>query len=67
MNGRIDLSIPLAEGRTEMTFGGRLRDKNKVRDNDFYEYDANSIGSLADATIADYSNPDFRAGNYRCR
>ncbi len=65
INSRIDLSIPLAEGRTELTFGGRLRDKNKVRENDFYEYDANSIGSLADASIADYSNPDFRAGNYQ--
>lgn len=64
MNGRVDLSLPLAQGRTEVTFGARLRDKNKVRDNDFYEYDPSGISSLADASTADYSNPDFRAGNY---
>lgn len=63
-NARLDLSVPLLAGRTEIRFGGRVRDKEKTRDNDFYEYDANGIASLADASTADYSNPDFLAGNY---
>ena len=63
-NGRIDLSIPFAGGRTELKVGGRYRDKTKLRENDFFEYDPMAISSLADASIADYSNPDFRAEDY---
>lgn len=62
--GRVDLAIPLGDGGSEIQFGGRVRDKEKIRDNDFYEYDAVAISSLADATVADYSNRDFRAGSY---
>ncbi len=63
-NGRIDLSLPFAQGRTEIKVGGRYRSKNKVRANDFYEFDAQDIASMADASIADYTNPDFLAGGY---
>lgn len=63
-SGRVDLSVPLSRGRTELRFGGRLRDKRKTRDNDFYEYDPANISSLADAALADQSNPDFLAGDY---
>lgn len=65
MNARIDLAIPFGQGRSEVRVGGRVRDKEKSRDNDFYEYDAVAIGSLADAGVADYSNPDFGAGDYQ--
>lgn len=64
MSGRIDLAIPFSGGRTEIQVGGRVRDKEKIRDNDFYEYDASGIATLADAATADYTNPDFRAGSY---
>jgi TonB-dependent receptor len=64
-NARLDLAIPLAEGRTELRFGGRYRDKDKARVNDFYEFESGAISSLADVTIADYTNPDFRAGGYQ--
>jgi len=63
-NGRIDLGVPFSSGRTELRFGGRYRGKEKIRQNDFYEYDPGSISSMADATIADYTNPGFRAGDY---
>lgn len=65
VNARFDLSIPFADGESQIRFGGRLRDKEKIRDNDFYEFDPSGISSLADATVANYSNPDFRAGDYR--
>jgi TonB-dependent receptor len=63
-NARLDFSIPLLAGRTEIRFGGRAREKEKTRENDFYEYDANGISSLADVATADYSNPDYLAGDY---
>ena len=63
-NGRVDLSLPLGAGRSELRVGGRVRDKQKVRANDFYEYDPIGIGSMSDASIRDYSNPDYLAGNY---
>lgn len=63
-SGRVDLALPFRSGRSELRFGGRLRDKEKLRDNDFYEYDPMSIASLADASVADYTNGNFRAGEY---
>lgn len=65
LTGRVDLAIPVGSGGSEIQFGGRIRDKEKVRDNDFYEYDAMTISSLADAGVADYTNGDFRAGSYQ--
>lgn len=64
VSGRIDLALPFSAGRTEVRFGGRVRDKSKLRDNDFYEYDANSISSLADASFTSYTDPEFRPGDY---
>lgn len=41
LNGRLDLEIPLVKGKNNTTLkvGGRLRTKEKVRDNDFTEYE----------------------------
>ena len=64
VNGRVDLTMPLAEGRTELRFGGRLRDKSKLQDNDFFEFDADGVASLLDVQREDLTNPDFLAGNY---
>ena len=63
-NARLDLRLPIANA-TELKVGGRLRDKSKLRDNDFSEFEPLAgLGSLADATTRSYSNPDFLAGNY---
>ncbi len=64
LNGRIDLTVPFADGRTELQVGGRYRDKSKLQDNDFYEFDG-VLSSLADAPREDLTNPDFLAGDYR--
>ncbi|MEQ9397981.1 MAG: TonB-dependent receptor [Longimicrobiales bacterium] len=64
LNLRADLTVPL--GAIELKIGGRLRDKSKLRDNDFFEYSPlGTLESLADARRRDYSNPGFLAGNYR--
>ncbi len=49
INARVDLTVPIQDGRTEFKFGLRLRDKDKERDNDFFEYEPTSgFGSLAE-------------------
>lgn len=44
LNGRFDLEIPLVQGSTNTTLkiGARVRTKQKVRDNDFTEYEWNN-------------------------
>jgi TonB-dependent receptor len=41
LNARLDLELPILTGRNQssLKFGGRLRTKEKVRDNDFFEYE----------------------------
>lgn len=67
-NARLDLKIPLTkEGKyaNSIKFGGRYRSKDKERDNNFFEYKPiNEPGSILDWANADYSNPDFLAGDY---
>lgn len=61
-NGRIDLRIPVGTG-TQIQFGGRYRDKSKLRDNDFFEYEPLSgLESLADTETGDFTR-DFLAGD----
>jgi TonB-dependent receptor len=45
-------------------FGLRGRFKNKVRDNNFFEFDLEDVfPTMADATTRDYSDADYLAGN----
>lgn len=64
-NSRVDFTIP-ASNKAIIKFGARLRTKNKVRRNSFFEYepvDANAFGAtLADVPTIDYSDSDFLAG-----
>jgi TonB-dependent receptor len=63
-NFRADLTIPLREGQTELKVGGRYRGKEKLRENDFFEFApaAGQFATLADVPLNDYSNPDYLAG-----
>ena len=64
-NARIDLTLPVGEGGTELRFGGRFRDKSKLRDNDFFQYEPLSgLDDMAETTLADYDRSgDFLAGS----
>lgn len=63
---RIDLEIPLLSGlnSSKLKFGGRIRNKEKVRDNRYDEYESTGAGfdNLALLTTKDYSR-DFLAGS----
>jgi TonB-dependent receptor len=64
LNGRLDLEIPFAEGASVVKFGGRYRQKEKIRDNDFFLYEPTAgFPTLAGAPVSDYSDPDFIPGN----
>lgn len=69
INARLDLTLPLTavgDFRNSLQFGGRLRTKNKVRDNDFFEYEPTNDNiferSLAD--LDDLSRDGYLAGEY---
>ncbi len=63
---RIDLEIPLLTGanQSSLKFGARIRNKEKVRDNRFDEFEANdgSLDNLGMIPVTDYTR-DFLAGN----
>ena len=65
-NARVDFTLPVSI-RSVLKFGGRLRTKNKVRENSFFEYspvDENAFGAtLGDVPNTDYSDPDYLAGS----
>ncbi len=65
-NSRIDFSLPVSNNAF-VKFGTRLRTKNKVRKNSFFEYepvDENAFGAtLGDVPNLDYSDGDFLAGS----
>ncbi len=65
LNFRADLTIPFREGQSEIKLGGRYRGKDKLRDNDFFEYEPNAgqFSTLADVDVRDFSNPDYLAGS----
>jgi TonB-dependent receptor len=54
LNGRVDLTMPLRDGRSILRFGGRYRGKEKVRDNAF------SRGIPASGFLANMSQTEFR-------
>ena len=74
LNARLDLKLPLrlsGDYRNELQFGLRLRDKDKVRTNDFYEYEptsgntfTTSLDNLQDESKDDYLAGDYRAGRF---
>jgi len=70
INARLDFELPLvSDGRfkNSIKFGGRLRMKEKVRDNTEYEWDPEDGGAFDDmalANLVDVSKDNFLAGNY---
>lgn len=66
LNARVDLRLPLASGRSELQFGARHRDKTKLRENDFYEYEPLSgLQNMAATTTADFTRPFLPGQQYR--
>ncbi|SER28479.1 TonB-dependent receptor [Neolewinella agarilytica] len=70
VNGRLDFELPLATtgpSRNALKFGARLRTKNKVRDNDFYEYEpvGDNVFNQGLNNLEDQSRDNFLAGDYQ--
>lgn len=66
-NARVDFELPLASGeyKSVLKFGGRLRTKTKLRDNDFYEYEPtglNTLENMSTVPTADESKSNYLAG-----
>ncbi len=54
----------LGKGDGNIKFGVRSRLKNKIRDNNFFEFDLeDDFTTFSDVQIRDYTNSDFLAGN----
>ncbi len=73
MNGRLDFELPLASGRNQsiLRFGARIRTKEKLRTNDFYEYEPvddtvfdNGLNNLQDETKDNYLAGDYTIGSF---
>lgn len=62
LNGRLDIELPLAEGRSVLKFGGRYRSKSKLRDNNFFEYDPVSGFNTLSGIARDYSDAGYLPG-----
>lgn len=62
LNARLDLAF-LVPGGGELKVGGRYRDKSKLRENNFFEYEPLSgIDNMGDITLSDVTR-DFLAGS----
>ena len=63
----VNFEIPsdfFGQGNGTIKFGLRGRFKNKIRDNDFFEYDLEStFPTLAAVPSRDYTDPDYLAGS----
>ena len=69
LNARVDFSFPWLQGESgnRVQFGFRYRGKEKLRDNDFFEYeplDDDGFASLGTVARRDYSDSGFLAGDY---
>ncbi|MEO0734031.1 MAG: TonB-dependent receptor, partial [Bacteroidota bacterium] len=70
VNGRLDFALPLTSvgpNRNTVKFGLRVRTKNKVRDNDFFEYeptDDNDVFGTSLSNLEDLGKDDYLAGDY---
>lgn len=66
LNAKMDFKLPYSD-QGILQFGLRYRGKNKVRDNNFYEYeplDEDAFGAtIADVPHRDYSDPNFLPGS----
>jgi len=66
LNSRLDFELPLSQ-KSKLKFGARYRSKEKLRDNDYYEYeDLNAkyeYMTSENVSIKDYTNPNFLAGS----
>lgn len=66
LNGRLDFSLPLADGKYASTlkFGARYRSKEKLRDNNFFEYEPNdgSSSDMTEVTTVHSLRDNFLAG-----
>lgn len=66
VNARVDLRLPLASGRSELQFGARYRDKSKLRENDFYEYEpVSGLDNMAATATGDFTRPFLPGDQYR--
>lgn len=65
-NARFDFQKPVSN-KTLIKFGGRLRSKTKLRNNNFFIYeplDEDAFGArIVDLPNDDYTNPDYLAGS----
>lgn len=73
INSRFNVLIPLNDGglQSSIKFGGKLKFKNKLRDNEEFEFEPLTGGfeTLAavpnsDRTVSDYLAGDYRFGNF---
>ncbi len=68
-SGRLDFLVPLGDARTatSLKLGVRARLKDKFRDNQFRRYEplTDAMERLSETDVADLSDPDYLAGNYR--
>ena len=69
LNARVDFSFPWLQGESgnRVKFGFRYRGKEKLRDNDFFEYeplDEDGFATLGTVARRDYSDTGFLAGDY---
>ncbi|MCB0278609.1 MAG: TonB-dependent receptor, partial [Calditrichaeota bacterium] len=66
LNGKLDVTIPFSSNSQSIKFGIRTRYKDKIRDNDFAEYEP--IAGFDDMTtskIKDVTVDGFNAGDYK--
>ena len=68
-NGRIDLEIPVLSGSnaSSIKLGGRYKNKNKVRENTFKEFEAadeDGLNAGALASAVDWTFDNFTPGDY---
>ncbi|WP_305982866.1 TonB-dependent receptor [Roseivirga thermotolerans] len=65
-NARVDFQKPLTS-KALLKFGGRVRTKNKLRDNSFFSYepvDEDAFGArLSNVPNSSYTNPNYLAGS----
>lgn len=67
-NARLDLELPLSDGKNKsvIKFGGRLRNKEKVKDNIYTEYiplNSASFEPMDVLPLSDRSDADYLAGS----
>ncbi|BDD09897.1 TonB-dependent receptor [Fulvitalea axinellae] len=60
---RLDFKVPLGVN-SFLKFGGKFKDKRKVRDNIYEEYDGDDYESMGDRPLVDKTKSDFLAGDY---